>query len=371
MRAPSLTLSAILAPENNNFGAIRLAMALAVLVSHSYWLVTGQTTAEPLHSWTGHSLGEHAVQVFFFLSGVVVARSLFTHRSLLDYAISRIARIFPALIVCVLLTAIVLGPIATSLPPALYFTDTGLPLYIAKTLSLSTGSAPLPGVFTTNPAPNYVNLSLWTLKYEVICYGLLAAFGLVYMRFPALKNLLTAALAVLVAVIFIGTPKPLETYTALDNIRYFVLYFSTGTLAYLLRDRIVLTWLALPPLFFIFAMALGTRFAELSTALCLGYATLLVAALPLTSVRRLTNAEDYSYGIYIFACPIQQLLAAQLPGASPLANSLLALGVVLPLSILSWRLIERPAMQRRHRLIDAIRTLSITRKFTTPSFAAK
>ena len=72
MRSKIPVLNDILSPDANNFGAIRLAMALAVLVSHSYWLATGQPALEPLHTWTHHSLGEHAVQVFFFLSGVVV-----------------------------------------------------------------------------------------------------------------------------------------------------------------------------------------------------------------------------------------------------------------------------------------------------------
>ena len=77
MRKKYTVLADILPPDRNNFSSIRLAMALSVLVSHSYWLATGRPALEPLYRWTHHSLGEHAVQVFFFLSGVVVAQSLF------------------------------------------------------------------------------------------------------------------------------------------------------------------------------------------------------------------------------------------------------------------------------------------------------
>ncbi|MEQ1612357.1 MAG: acyltransferase, partial [Hyphomicrobiaceae bacterium] len=72
MALPSLTylksaprLAGILEPDRNSFGVIRLAMAIAVLVSHSYWFTTGSKIADPMVRFTGHSIGEHAVQVFF------------------------------------------------------------------------------------------------------------------------------------------------------------------------------------------------------------------------------------------------------------------------------------------------------------------
>ena len=170
-------LGDIMRPEHNSFGVIRLAMALAVLVSHSYFFVTGQGSAEPLHSWTGHSLGEHAVQVFFFLSGILVTESLLRSRGVVDFATSRVLRIFPGLIACIVLTAFLLGPLVSAKPLIAYFTDGALPVYVVKTALLITGAAPLPGVFETLPAANLFNMSLWTLKYEVICYIGLALLG--------------------------------------------------------------------------------------------------------------------------------------------------------------------------------------------------
>ncbi len=355
MRAKCPVLAECLHPDRNNFGAIRLAMALSVLVSHSYWLATGRSALEPLHALTHHSLGEHAVQVFFFLSGVVVTQSLFKSQSLLDFTLARVLRIFPALIVCVLLTALVLGPVVSTAGLKAYFADPALRGYILKTLSLSTGSAPLPGVFAALPLPHLVNLSLWTLKYEVICYALLAGFGLAALRWPQWRNVMTAGLGLVVALIFVGAPKPISGYTMADNIRYFILFFSTGTLAYLLRDRLVLTWLAVPPLFLCFALAIGTRFAELTSALFLGYATLMVATLSLPRWRWFTNDQDYSFGVYIFACPIQQMLLDQRPGTGPIELALVALCIVLPLSMFSWMLVERPAMGMRRGIVAWIR----------------
>lgn len=350
-------LGDILRPEDNNFALVRLLMALAVLVSHSWWLATGRPSDEPLHIWTHHSLGEHAVQVFFFLSGVVVAQSLLKSKSVLDFTIARGLRIFPALIVCVLVTALVLGPVMSVLGLKTYFSDSGLIAYILKTVSLSTGSAALPGVFPDNPVPNLVNLSLWTLKYEVLCYALLAGFGAMYLAWPKLRTGLTVALAVVVAVVFVGEPKPISTYTALDNIRYFFLFFGMGTLAYLLRDRLVLSWLALPLLFLAFVFAIDTRFAEIASALFLGYGTLLVARLKLPRLRWFTNDQDYSFAVYILHCPVQQALIQFRPGIDPIELTLITMAIVLPLSVFSWTHIERPAMRSRKALVGWLRSL--------------
>ena len=261
-----------------------------------------------------------------------------------------------------LLTALILGPIVTGRSLDAYFADHGVLAYVAKTVSLSTGSAPLPGVFGAVPVPHLVNLSLWTLKYEVICYVLLAGFGFAAIRFPAWRNVMTAGLAIAVALIFVGAAKPISSYTMVDNIRYFILFFGMGTLAYLVRDRLVLSWGLLPPLFLAFVFCIGTRLAELTCALFLGYATLLVASLSLPRLRWFTNDQDYSFGVYIFACPVQQMLLDQRPGIGPLELTLVATCLVLPLAIFSWMLIERPAMRQRPALVAWIRRKAESRE---------
>ncbi len=125
-----LVLSEILKPDANNFGLIRLGLAFAVLVSHAFYFRTGTPKSEPLTAWTGHSLGEHAVQVFFFLSGLLVAQSLAHSRGLADFATARALRIFPGLFVCVLLTALVLGPAFTAHGLVAYLADPGTYAYI-------------------------------------------------------------------------------------------------------------------------------------------------------------------------------------------------------------------------------------------------
>jgi peptidoglycan/LPS O-acetylase OafA/YrhL len=343
-------LGAIMASEANSFGVLRLVMATLVLISHSFLYISGTDDADPLLALTGHSLGEHAVQGFFILSGILVAQSFDRSRSIFDFAVGRALRIFPALVVCVLLTALVLGPAVTQMSLPTYFSSGVLPAYIVKTLSLSTGSAPLPGVFTALPLANGVNTSLWTLKYEVLCYAGLAAFGIVGLFKQQWRPVAIILVSAFLIAVFAADPKPVADYRFADHSRYFALYFGTGVLVYLVRDHLVIAGEALLPLAVVFAVALGTRFGELATALLLGYAIVWAASKSFGPVRTICNRLDMSFGVYIFAGPIQQTIIFALPGIGPLDVALIAVSFVVPLALMSWEFIEHPALLLRTRL---------------------
>ena len=76
-------------------------------------------------------------------------------------------------------------------------------------------------------------------------------------------------------------------------------------------------------------------------ALLLPFATLLLAR---GLDCDLSRAGDLSYGTYLWAFPLQQALAALLPGIGPLGLFAAALGPTLLCAALSWRLVERPAL---------------------------
>lgn len=348
-------LGDILTPEANSFGFLRFMMATLVLISHSYLFSFGTSAGEPLHAWTGWSLGECAVQVFFFMSGLMVAQSFDRGNSIIAFATARALRIFPALIVCVLLTALVLGPLVTSLTAKEYFSSPVLAAYLAKTLTLSTGSAPLPGVFETVPYAGFINSSLWTLKYEVICYTGLAFAGLIGLFNPRWRIAAGAAVAVYVAFAFVSAPADPKLYTLTDNIRYFSVFFGTGVAAYLLRDRVLISGFAILPLFAVFVALLDTPFDEFGAAVFFGYSALWTATKVWGPFRAFCNEHDTSYGIYIFAGPVQQALLYAIPAITPLLLSVVAFAIVFPLAMLSWLLIERPALRLRPTVVAAIK----------------
>lgn len=343
-------LGDIMAPDANSFGVLRLLMASLVLISHSYMFAFGTPMAEPLTAWTGHSLGQHAVQGFFILSGILVAQSFERSRALVDFAVARVLRIFPALIVCVLLTALVLGPMLSELSASAYFTSHVLPVYLIKTLSLATGSAPLPGLFNDLPMPGIVNSSLWTLKYEVLCYAALALAGTAGLFNKRHRTSLAMLLAAFLAAVYAIDPVSFVEHSFDDNMRYFTLYFGMGTLIYLTRDHLTISGLALLPLAALFVVAQETRFAELTTAMLLGYAIVWGANQSFGPLRAWCNKIDLSFGVYIYAGPIQQALIDVAPSLDPLAISAVTFLFVLPLALLSWVFIEQPALELRANL---------------------
>ena len=373
MSAP--LLADTLDPERNSFGVLRLMMALAVLISHAVFLWTGTFSAEPLVALTGYSLGQYGVQGFFILSGILVAQSLVQRGDIRDYGRARALRIFPALIVCVLATTLVLGPVVSFLGPFEYFTSFGVVRYIASTLSLSTGSAQLPGVFPVNPAASVVNQSLWTLKYEVACYILLAGMSALIWQVKAQRFAAGCLLAAWAAMILLVRPTLAHDGFFFSTLAYFSLFFGTGVAAYLFRAHIRLSWLPLPVLLAFFAVSLETDMAEITSALLLGATLLWLSTFTFGSLRAFTSVNDYSYGAYIYSFPVSQTILAVWPGINLVSLIALTLAATLMLAFFSWELIERPALGLVRRMRDdetlaADHTAGIVLDMPLPEIAA-
>ncbi len=148
-------------------------LAFAVLVSHNFVMVG---LREPT-AVSGHTIGAVAVLVFFSISGYLVAQSLERSGSVFSFATKRILRIYPGLMVALVVCAVIIGPLFTTLPLQEYFRSEVTWRSILRFFGVP-GEDRLPGVFESNPHPGKVNESLWTIKYELICYAILAVVGL-------------------------------------------------------------------------------------------------------------------------------------------------------------------------------------------------
>jgi peptidoglycan/LPS O-acetylase OafA/YrhL len=346
-------LGDMLTPDRNSLGVMRLILALAVLVSHSVYLTTADATLEPLYRWTNYTLGQHGVQVFFFLSGILVAQSLYQSRDVRDYVTARALRVFPALIVCVLATALILGPWLTLLPGAQYLKDMGVAAYIVKTISLISGSAQLPELFHNNPVAHVVNTSVWTLKYEVMCYAILAAIGWVAIKTNRWREVSGVAIALwLAAVLYKPTGLELHggTKSSIEVLRYFTIFFGAGAAAFALRRFIPVHAAVLVPLGAMFAVAIGGRFQEIAAALFLGYLALWLSTFRFGPMRAFSNGNDYSYATYLFHMPVAQALLHFWPDMHVVPLILATTGIVIWMAYLSWELIERPSLNLRHHI---------------------
>lgn len=342
-------LSDILRRGENNFDAVRLLAAASVIVSHAFFLATGTDDAEPLWSVSVFTLSQHAVNVFFILSGVLVAASLDRSDSLLRFAAGRALRIVPGLVVCAIVVTFVLGPAVTMLAPADYFASSGIWRYLAATLTLSSGSATLPGVFAGLPVEGLVNVPLWTLKYEVLSYLLLTGLAIagIWSR-PVLYRLFLAGLAL--AYLSQLGQRPVADHGVLDHMLRFFACFFIGVTAYRLRHRLRLSALGAAVAVAGLAAAHGTVFEEAASFLSVGYLMLCAAALPLGSARATLARADLSYGLYIYGWPVTQTILLFAPGTGPYMLAAAALLATAALALMSWQLIEKPALALRKRL---------------------
>lgn len=352
------TLGELAQGRDNNFNLIRILAALAVLVSHSFAVSLGFDEAEPGRVSLQLTPGDVAVDVFFVISGFLVTGSLLARASVREFVWARVLRIYPALLTMVVVVVFVLGPLMSTISAGSYFASPLTWIFLVKnsTAFISIGKF-LPGVFEDLPYPSEVNASLWTLFYEVSMYEWLLAFWLVggglARRFGTPRGKLFFGLingACIVAMLaYLGVRLHHPGFHPFLRLFYF---FFTGAALYAHRGRVPLSWPAC--LAVLVAMLLATSSATaffVVYTIGLPYVVLFVAHAPGGALRRYNRLGDYSYGIYIFAYPIQQTLVSFNPGLQPLALIVASLGVTLPLAVISWHLIERPALSLRRRFM--------------------
>jgi len=343
------------AGRDNNFHLIRHAAAAAVVLTHSYSVVTGRFESEPLVAWFGTSIGLYAVSVFFVLSGFLIAQSLEASADLIRFAVSRMLRIFPALMIAVALASLVIGPLLTQLPAGAYFADPDLARHIVGSLSTLATDHHLPGLFAALPESGRVNVPLWTLKYEIAAYISLATIAASALLLGA-RFMIWAAGAVIMGCIVAHAAFPDDEATgSLHNAIHLFLPFYLGVGAYHLRRLIPLTASGVVLLAGVAVLVAPTVLGSVAESVLIAYSVLWLAFLPGFPTRRLERLGDASYGIYIYAFPIQQLLRLLYPGIEPLALFCASLAVTVPLAFASWHLIEKPCLDARGLIVSALR----------------
>lgn len=329
---------ASLALKPNGFNTIRLLAATAVIVSHAFPL-TGQM--EPLARVTGQaSIGTLAVSAFFMISGFLIPASL-DRGSLVQYAIKRSCRIMPGLVVAVLTSAFGFGLLLTRLSASEYLLHPQTWRFVANAILLPTGYD-LPGVFANHPLP-VMNGSLWSLKFEVACYVLVVVvFAIASLRKPAV---IAAWLGSLVIARLVADDAG-GIWFYIGQTAGLFRFFGLGMLFYLFADRISVRrnwgWVAAAATV---AAAFTGWFMEVA-AIAGSYAIITLAYCSGDRFKQMTARGDISYGVYLYAFPIQQaLLPVSIGFALPwLANALLTLPLVMLAGLLSWLLIEKPAL---------------------------
>ena len=329
----------------NNLNALRLIAASLVVAGHSYVLV-----GLPAPSWFYMACHSVAVLAFFVVSGYLVSKSWARDPDLARFLLRRTLRIGPGLVAAVLMAALVIGPLATTIPLSDYFSSPNFRAYFWN-LALAPAYH-LPGVFEDGRATSGVNGTLWSLPVEVAMYALMLLYGRADSRFCRSALLPLALVAGFVGSFWfiVVSPSQVEPVIWWNSIPFALRYsgaFAFGVAVSVWKlERYLSGQVALLTLI---AIGLMTPYYELTEAASLFVFPYAVLAFGLARYPVLGWAgryADLSYGVYLWGCPIQQLMISAF---GPKINPLLLLGTSLPLTLVaayaSWHLIEAPALR--------------------------
>lgn len=344
------TFAELAVDRDNHFNLIRFLAAFAVLFSHGFALSSGTSAAEPLRAWLDTTPGYIAVDVFFVTSGFLVTGSLIQRGSVRQFVLARCLRIYPALAVAVGLTVLVVGLAFTTLPVQAFFSDPRTWEYAVRNITLVTDVVHrLPGAFESTPWKHLVNASLWTLPYEMAMYAILAStWLLIGVTGLARRQWFERCIMGLFALSMVGLVA-LHGIVSSSLLRLTAMFFCGSTM-YILRSHIVHDG----RIAILCAVVLAVSTVDPSLfgrvyPLTLPYLVLYAAYARSRGPLAFNRVGDCSYGVYVYAWPVQQMTMALRPGTDAWGLIGISTVVTVGLALASWHLIEKRALALKPR----------------------
>lgn len=337
----------------NRFDGLRFWAAIGVFVSHGLFLYRFPMPVP----FPGHSLGSLSVYVFFFVSGYLVYQSWERTPTWMEFGTKRVARIFPGLVVAVAFSVFVLGWCMTTWDSWGYWSAGATwSNFFNNAAGLATVQT-LPGVFEHNPFAAAVNGSLWTIRYELAMYGLMALIALGFGRHRLTWPIVVVTMAMVWWCSSLWSwDETLRSHAAgfaelfrwRDFTGFGVPFFvGAAFAAYRVRAR---PWMAA-----IAALAAWTasctshEFVRQLSVWVFVTVAIFYAAFAGISSRAAVGRKrmDISYGVYIYAFPIQQTSVeiGLRQEWSLTTYFLVSFSITVCLACISWWVIERPSIQ--------------------------
>jgi peptidoglycan/LPS O-acetylase OafA/YrhL len=342
--------------RDNNFLLLRLLAAFTVILFHSGPSLGIAGGEDFLFAHMGRSLGEMALDMLFVVSGFLVTASLFIRGDLNHFLWARALRLYPALWLMLPITVFLLGGWLTTLPLKDYLASGTTWGYVAKAGTVVSGMRyTLPGVFESLPLKGDFNGSLWTLPVEARMYIYLAVGWLAFSATPRLRTPALSLIAPAAALAMMIMVLRARANGSISNGDIAIYMFFFGASLYFWRERLFInmaTFVALP-LIVIAAALIDRNLAFVAYLVCLPPFLLHLAYIPGGRIRAFNDWGDYSYGVYIYAFPVQQTLALFFPKLSVIGMTLSAGAISLAAAFCSWNLVEKRAMRAKDACADA------------------
>lgn len=333
--------------KNNNFDFLRFLFALLVVISHSYPLSGSNEGSQWICQITNGQivLAQIGLSGFFIISGYFIFQSLERSKSIFDYFKKRFLRLFPALLVALLLT-ILLAPLVykSEIP---FFKNYLVYTYVPNNLSLYRFQSSIKGVFDNN-AYHAINGSLWTIRYE---FSLYVALSLLFF-FRSQKRVVVILVSFAFIIFYFLYNFYLNrlagsTLFGLQGIHVLNLgtFFISGSLlASLQFEKIKHKSVIFGLSVLIVVLSLYFNCYDSVKHLVFPILVILIGFIPLSFLSPFVKLGDMSYGIYIYSFPIQQTLVYFFKINT---YTLMFISVFLSIGFgyLSWHLIEKRALK--------------------------
>jgi peptidoglycan/LPS O-acetylase OafA/YrhL len=349
---------------------MRFLLASSVIVCHCYATYYGWekfVTNEPFMKWSGGkiSIGSAAVNFFFVISGFLIVRSFENSVNFMEYIKKRILRIYPGFIVVFIFCFLIVGPVD-------YMKNLNISEYlnfiksvpskreIANMLSLQ---SPIENRYFTQLPQSGLNNSLWTIHYEFICYLLVPI--LAWLKLTTRKKWLLVVFLISYLLLILQTFVYILPYNhslsggIIGNPYYyprFFTYFLSGSCVYLFKNHLPRnSWLAAISLV-LFVTAFKLNLIDVFWPLTGTYLLFYIAYHQKYIFPGFAKYGDFSYGIYLYGWPLQQLVMLFL---GTYLNVYTFIAVVYPIvllfAVLSWKIVEGPALKlKKHELIKGV-----------------
>ncbi|WP_065489814.1 acyltransferase family protein [Rhodococcus opacus] len=356
-RRKPVTLRQAFDPKLNALNAVRLVMAVGVIFWHSFPLTGHDVGFAPLRQL----VADVWVDGFFAVSGFLITSSWVRRPDVRAYVVARLVRILPALYLCLALTAFVVAPVGVWMQGGngVALLSSFAPVrYVLANAGIWIFERGVGGTPSALPHSGTWNGSLWTLGWEALCYLGVLALGVVGLL--TRRWCLPVAFAGAWALLAVTTLASIGGHA--ENAARFAVMFLAGALIFRFQDSIRYSY---PLVIGAFAITAGSMWLpdyRIVGALFWAYAVIGTGVL--IKSKRLALRNDVSYGVYIYAFPIQQLLFIGVGALPPLAFALLATLITLPVAALSWFWIEKPALRLKSFAGPRVQRASVERLST-------
>ena len=302
--------------RNNIFDYIRIILSLFVIIAHCYTIFfgTGKVDFITEKILRTESLGGIAVIGFFILSGFMITQSLIHSKNIKHFVIKRLIRIFPSLIIMLFLVILLLGLLVYNGNKIRYFKSPIVWEYFGDNINLFGNTKySIAGIFINNPYPNVINGSIWTLKHEFMIYIILMIFSICHIL---KKRKVMMSITVILIFIYISqiNLSPILSWAnnigviaEIDQFIKLSMYFMIGSTIYLYKEKIKMN----KKYFFLDCIILLTGiFLNLAKYVLIFTIPYILMYLGTLKIKHNWSEKigDFSYELYIYAFPTQQLL---------------------------------------------------------------